>query len=69
LNNIETKINQLRDDSEIDFDTRMNLWRETIHLRRKNVRDRTTAEILEEFIGYKDPVLVSLLVACYFHTY
>lgn len=63
------KSNQLRDDSQIDFDTRMNLWRETIHLRRRNVRDRTTSEILEEFIGYKYPVLVSLLVAYYIHTH
>ncbi|CAF1297966.1 unnamed protein product, partial [Rotaria sordida] len=32
--------------------------KETLHVRRKAVRNQTTSEIFEEFPGYKDPVLI-----------
>jgi len=40
----------------------MQLWNETFHIRRKTIRDKPIAEILQEFPGYKDPMLVSLSV-------
>ncbi|CAF4309637.1 unnamed protein product, partial [Rotaria sp. Silwood2] len=58
LNDIQCKAKQLRDDSQIDVNTRLHLWKETVHLRRKTIRDRPTSETLEEFPGYKDPVFI-----------
>ncbi|CAF4179792.1 unnamed protein product, partial [Rotaria sordida] len=58
LNNIQIKVNQLRDDSDIDVNARVQLWKETIHVRRKNIRERPTSEIVEEFSRYADPILI-----------
>jgi hypothetical protein len=68
LNNIQLKAKKLRDDTEIDADTRLQLWKETVHVRRKSIRDRPTSEIIEEYPGYTDPVLVSLRVAGFLFT-
>lgn len=65
FNNIQIKAKKLRDDPHIDINTRLHLWRETVHVRRKDIRDRPTSEILEDFPGYTDPVLVSLFYACF----
>jgi len=65
FNDIQIKANKLRDDTEIDINNRIDLWKETIHFRRKTIRDRPTLEILEEFPGYKDPLLVSLFIASF----
>ncbi|CAF3748763.1 unnamed protein product [Rotaria sordida] len=58
LNSIQMKVNQLRDDSAIDINARVQLWKETIHVRRKNIRERPTSEIVEEFSRYADPILI-----------
>ncbi|CAF4096159.1 unnamed protein product, partial [Rotaria sordida] len=58
LNNIQMKVNQLRDDPDIDVNARVQLWKETIHVRRKNIREWTTSEIVEEFSRYADPILI-----------
>ncbi|CAF4161140.1 unnamed protein product [Rotaria sordida] len=52
------KVNQLRDDPDIDVNARVQLWKETIHVRRKNIREWTTSEIVEEFSRYADPILI-----------
>jgi hypothetical protein len=65
FNDIQIKAKTLRDDTGIDVNTRLNLWKETVHVRRKIIRDKPTLEILEEFPGYKDPVLVGLFIACF----
>ncbi|CAF4178244.1 unnamed protein product [Rotaria magnacalcarata] len=57
LADIKTKANKLRDDPPIDLDIRLQLWKETVHVRRKAIRNQATSEILQEFPGYKDPVL------------
>ena len=64
---IQTKAKQLREDPQIDLNVRLQLWRETFHIRRKAIRDQATSEILEEFPGYKDPVLVSLFVISFIY--
>ncbi|CAF1356753.1 unnamed protein product [Rotaria sordida] len=58
LNNIQMKANQLRDDPDIDINARVQLWKETINVRRQNIRERPTSEIVEEFPGYADPILI-----------
>ncbi|CAF3907275.1 unnamed protein product [Rotaria magnacalcarata] len=55
LADIKTKANKLRDDPPIDLDIRLQLWKETVHVRRKAIRNQATSEILQEFPGYKDP--------------
>ncbi|CAF3353519.1 unnamed protein product [Rotaria socialis] len=57
LADIKTKANKLRDDPQIGLDIRLQLWKETVHVRRKAIRNQATSEILQEFPGYKDPVL------------
>ncbi|CAF4051096.1 unnamed protein product [Rotaria sordida] len=54
---IQNKVKKLRDDPQLDLNIRLQLWKETLHVRRRAVRNQTTSEILEEFPGYKDPVL------------
>lgn len=57
---IQTKAKKLRDDPQLDLNIRLQLWKETLHVRRRIIRNQTTSEILEEFSGYKDSMLVSL---------
>ncbi|CAF1460105.1 unnamed protein product, partial [Rotaria sordida] len=55
---IQNKAKKLRDDPQLDLDIRLQLWEETLHVRRKAIRNQTMSEILEEFPGYKDSVLI-----------
>jgi hypothetical protein len=64
LDDIESKAEKLRDDFQIDLITQLRLWKETIHFRRKCVRDQSTSDILRQFPGYSDPVLVRLFIKC-----
>ncbi|CAF2060439.1 unnamed protein product [Rotaria magnacalcarata] len=57
-NDIETKVNRLRDLSQIDVDTQLKLWKETLHCRRQSIRNRSTADILKDFPGYSNSLLV-----------
>ena len=65
LKDIQMKVSKLRDDPHIDVNTRANLWNETVHVRRKHIRDQPIPEVLEEFPGYTDPVLVSIFITCF----
>lgn len=56
---IQTKAEQLKDTSQIDLNTQINLWRDTVHFRRKSIRDKPTSEIMKEFPGYSNPILVT----------
>lgn len=60
FNKIKLKSQELRDNNQIDRDTQIRLWKETLHIRRKLIRDQSTSTILEEFPGYKDSFLVSI---------
>ncbi|CAF3996188.1 unnamed protein product, partial [Adineta steineri] len=57
-NNIEEKINQLQDVSEIDAETRLKLWKETFSCRREYVRNQSTSDIVQKFPGYADSFLI-----------
>ncbi len=52
------KVEELRNESLVDIEVRLHLWRSTLHIRRATIRDRSTAQILEQFPGYSDPTLV-----------
>ncbi|CAF3005309.1 unnamed protein product [Rotaria sp. Silwood2] len=54
---IQTKADQLKDTSQIDLNTQINLWRDTVHVRRQHIRDKPTSEIMKEFPGYSNPIL------------
>ncbi|CAF3577252.1 unnamed protein product, partial [Rotaria sp. Silwood2] len=56
---IQTKADQLKDTSQIDLNTQINLWRDTVHVRRQHIRDKPTSEIMKEFPGYSNPILVT----------
>lgn len=56
---IQTKAEQLKDISQIDLNTQINLWQETIHFRRQRIRNKPTSEIMKEFPGYSNPFLVT----------
>lgn len=58
-NNMKMKSQELRDNHQIDRETQIRLWKETLHIRRRSIRDLSTSTILDEFPGYKDPFLVS----------
>ena len=66
LDNIQVKSNTLRNDSHIDPDARLYLWKETVHVRWKATRNQSTSEILEKFPGYTDSILVSRLLFVFY---
>ena len=55
---IQSKANQLRDISKMDIQSQQRLWGETLHFRRESIRDRSTADILKDFPGYANGLLV-----------
>jgi hypothetical protein len=57
-NDIQLKVEELRDLSQLDVDTRLSLWKETFYFRRQSIRDRSTSDILNDFPGYSDSLLV-----------
>ena len=57
-NDIQLKVEKLRDLSQLDVDTRLSLWKETFYFRRQSIRDRSTSDILNDFPGYGDSLLV-----------
>ncbi|CAF1503507.1 unnamed protein product [Adineta ricciae] len=55
---IWSKADQLRKNPPVDIHVQLSLWKETLHLRRQSIRDRSTADILKDFPGYGNPLLV-----------
>jgi hypothetical protein len=58
-NEIQSKVEQLRDLSQIDLNIQLRLWKETIGFRRKIVRNQSTSDILKNFPAYGNPFLVN----------
>ncbi|CAF4393012.1 unnamed protein product, partial [Rotaria magnacalcarata] len=54
---IQEKSNQLRDLPTMDINAQLNLWKETLFLRRKCIRDKSTADIMKDFPGYSNALL------------
>ncbi|CAM2726060.1 unnamed protein product [Rotaria socialis] len=57
-NDIQLKVDQLRDTTTIDIHTQLRLWKETLYFRRQSIRDRSTADALKDFSGYGNSLLV-----------
>lgn len=51
--------------SPIDYELLFELWVSTINTRRKDIRNKTTREIMSEYPGYSIPLLVSDLAPVY----
>ncbi len=58
-NDVQTKANELRDISQFDVHTQLKLWKETLHFRRQSVRNLSTADIVKDFPGYSNSLLVN----------
>ncbi|CAF1466611.1 unnamed protein product [Rotaria magnacalcarata] len=42
----------------IDIHTQLHLWKETFYFRRQSIGDRSTADVLKDFSGYGNSLLV-----------
>ena len=62
LQDMKMKAEQLRNLSQIDVNQQLDLWRESMHVRRQFIRENSMEDILQKFPGYSNPVLVSLLI-------
>lgn len=56
---IQLKVDQLQNTATMDIHTQLNLWKETLHFRRQSIRDRSTADVLKDFPGYGNSLLVN----------
>lgn len=67
LNDIQLKADQLRDTTTIDIHTQLHLWKETFYFRRQSIGDRSTADVLKDFPGYGNSLLVyQFFIYCLF---
>lgn len=57
---MKRKAEILGDFSQIDINQHLNIWRDTLHVRRRYIRESSTADIITTFPGYSVPQLVSL---------
>ncbi|CAF1077589.1 unnamed protein product [Adineta steineri] len=55
---IEAKANQLRNMSPTDVLTQLKLWKETLHFRRQSIKDHSTEDIINDFPGYSNSLLI-----------
>jgi hypothetical protein len=51
-------IEQLRESLPDDFDAKVALWRATLSIRRGKIRSSSTIQVLQDFPGYHDCLLV-----------
>jgi hypothetical protein len=65
-NDIQSKVEQLRDLSQIDVGTQLRLWNETFGFRHQIVRDQSTNDILNNFPAYSNSFLVNKFFMCCF---
>jgi hypothetical protein len=66
-NDIQSKVEQLRDLSQVNVDTQLRLWKETFRFRRQIVRDQSTNDILNNFPAYSNSFLVNkFFTYCFF---
>ncbi|CAM4949821.1 unnamed protein product [Rotaria socialis] len=55
---IQTKVVQLQNFSELEVSTQLRLWKETFIFRRQVVRDQSTSDIIKNFPAYSNPFLI-----------
>ncbi|CAF1447885.1 unnamed protein product [Adineta steineri] len=58
LHKMQLKAEQLRDISPIDINNQVKLWNETMQVRRQYIRENSTSDIVKEFPGYSNPILI-----------
>lgn len=58
---IQSKTDQLRDILQIEVQSQVRLWKETLHFRRESIRDRSIGDILGDCPGYGNVLLVNEL--------
>lgn len=56
---IQSKVVQLPNFSQLDINTKLHLWKETFVFRRQVVRDQSTSDVVKNFPAYNDAFLVS----------
>jgi len=56
---IQSKVVQLQNFSQLDIGTQLRLWKETFIFRRQVVRDQATSDIVKNFPAYSDTFLVN----------
>ncbi|CAF1501583.1 unnamed protein product [Adineta ricciae] len=57
-NDMDTKVEQLKNLSQFDHSTQLRLWRETFALRRQSVRAGSTNDILKQFPAYSNDFFI-----------
>ncbi|CAF1077554.1 unnamed protein product [Adineta steineri] len=55
---IDAKVNQLRNMSQTNALTQLKLWKETLHFRRQSTKDHSTKDIIKDFPGYSNSLLI-----------
>lgn len=60
IREMNKKAEKLRDFSQINIDDSINLWNETLNIRRKYISENSTSDIITNYPGYSFPVLVRL---------
>lgn len=58
-NEIQSKVPQLQNFSQLDISTQLRLWKETFIFRRQVVRDQSTSDIMKNFPAYSNAFLVN----------
>lgn len=65
--NLRSKVEQLREFTQIDVDTQLRLWSETFRFRRQTIRDQSTNDVVNLFPAYTNSFLVSkIFTICFF---
>lgn len=56
---MEKRAEQLKDFSQTDITGKINLWKETIQIRRQYISEHSTSDIITQYPGYSHSLLVS----------
>lgn len=56
---MQSKVIQLQNVSQLDTSTQLRLWKETFILRRKAIRDQSTSDVMKNFPAYSNAFLVN----------
>jgi hypothetical protein len=54
------KAEKLQDFSQVDISGHLDLWKETLHVRRQYISSNSTSDVITKFPGYSFSLLVEL---------
>ena len=57
---MKKKAEKLRDFSQVDINQHLDIWKDTLHIRRQYISQNSTSDIIINFPGYSSPFLVRL---------